>query len=844
MLCIQRASLCLPHFLHQGAISVQLYSTATNASAPKASSSSSSSSFATAETKHHNSGHSVGHSHSKHNHSKSSHKDSDNGNHHTIPKPNIRWFYASDVPISKPDWFHYKQTKEPESFIPFSQYDSRNLERGFIRSITKPIEVNEDNLFEVDVNKFQLKPVYWEGPVYEVRRGIWFNTDGIPLVNDIAREIEEGYKKVKPYLFNKVEDEKEKKKKKAKVSKEKISKFNEIQKELEKSKKKSSEVLVEKGKANVKKEEVDEKVAKEEVKQGLLQKKMDIESQRDLHRLSNGQIVLYFNKDQAVLFPADYDSDFQIDVIRYFGPNPVSLLGVDHIQRGYSEELKQTIFDKIPDNPLPGIADTFQKEFGSLLGSSLDDKADTGQQEQEMTADENDIDDKHMQHYLEADYDQETSQTTSDREVDHLILCVHGIGQILGSTYESVNFTHSINVLRKSMKKVFEENKDYQKLAYEKGQEDKLNNRIQVLPISWRHQIDFSPRRTVEENKDNRLPTLSQINVDGIKALRNVVGDVILDVLLYYQPQYLHQIFSAVTSELNRVYKLYKEKNPNFNGKVHIFGHSLGSCIAFDILAEQSATASGDTTNILKHLDFEVDNLILAGSPLGLFKLLEGKNVAARSMMDSSYDPSKSKEVAAPKCRNLYNLFHPCDPVAYRLEPMVSPKFGDFKAVPVNFAVKGLDSQIKELASIGDEISEKILSAARWLNLTKKDGNTAKEISKAQSIEEKAQRENALGDLITSIALSDSEEVENSTTDSSSKSSSDRKLTKDELIQLTSLNNSGRIDYSLPMGVLDFSLVSAVSAHISYFEDENTAGFILKQLLSENQPAKKTVSLK
>ena len=56
--------------------------------------------------------------------------------------------------------------------------------------------------------------------------------------------------------------------------------------------------------------------------------------------MSNGELVLYFNKDQAVMFPGDYDSEFQIDVIRYFGPKPVSLLGVNHIQRGYSEELK------------------------------------------------------------------------------------------------------------------------------------------------------------------------------------------------------------------------------------------------------------------------------------------------------------------------------------------------------------------------------------------------------------------------------------------------------------------------------------------------------------------------
>lgn len=45
---------------------------------------------------------------------------------------------------------------------------------------TKPEEkevrvpVNEDYLFDVDVKKRELMPMYWEGPVYDVRRGTWF----------------------------------------------------------------------------------------------------------------------------------------------------------------------------------------------------------------------------------------------------------------------------------------------------------------------------------------------------------------------------------------------------------------------------------------------------------------------------------------------------------------------------------------------------------------------------------------------------------------------------------------------------------------------------------------------
>ena len=69
-------------------------------------------------------------------------------------------------------------------------------------------------------------------------------------------------------------------------------------------------------------------------------------------------------------------------------------------------------------------------------------------------SDVNELDDINMQKYLESDYDLETSKSKSNREIDHLVFCIHGIGQVLGTKYESVNFTHSINVLRNTMKGV------------------------------------------------------------------------------------------------------------------------------------------------------------------------------------------------------------------------------------------------------------------------------------------------------------------------------------------------------------------------------------------------------
>ena len=49
----------------------------------------------------------------------------------------------------------------------------------------------------------------------------------------------------------------------------------------------------------------------------------------------------------------------------------------------------------------------------------------------------------------------------------------------------------------------------------------------------------------------------------------------------------LQTIVNQVVGEMNRLYDLFCKRNPNFKGGVSIAGHSLGSCIAFDILANQ-----------------------------------------------------------------------------------------------------------------------------------------------------------------------------------------------------------------------------------------------------------------
>ena len=66
------------------------------------------------------------------------------------------------------------------------------------------VPVNEDFLFDVDIDERELGPVYWEGAVYEVRRGSWFYSEGStvrPCEENLAAQLEEGYLKIKPWTY-------------------------------------------------------------------------------------------------------------------------------------------------------------------------------------------------------------------------------------------------------------------------------------------------------------------------------------------------------------------------------------------------------------------------------------------------------------------------------------------------------------------------------------------------------------------------------------------------------------------------------------------------------------------
>lgn len=114
---------------------------------------------------------------------------------------------------------------------------------------------------------------------------------------------------------------------------------------------------------------------------------------------------------------------------------------------------------------------------------------------------------------------------------------------------------------------------------YKNACENDIVHRIEVLPISW-HKKLHSDGTGIDRK-------LKQITLDSIPRLRDFTNDTLLDILFYSSPVYCQMIISTVANELNRIYDLFKQRNPTFSGNVSIGGHSLGSLILFDLLCHQ-----------------------------------------------------------------------------------------------------------------------------------------------------------------------------------------------------------------------------------------------------------------
>lgn len=700
------------------------------------------------------------------------------------PPMRVQWFHAVDVPKRRPNPAGDKQEPEkkiaPKKYAAFSKTDSKAIEAAFqklgdeedaaavgrrelseglgIQGSTthdKPnkslkdtpksesvkVPVNEDYLFDVDVEQRELGPAYWRGPVYDVRRGTWFYQEGAvqrPCDENLAAQLEEGYLKVKAWRISTPNTATQKQRS---VSQPRARPTSWPAGE-EAPKSPSSGTLNQKASNPDLRVEAAMKAAKD----GDTSPEQPANTYR-LFGAHMSSVVTYQDANTAWLLTDDFMSRMNYTMYQRFAggghfagvkmtrgyvptgkkpevkddkPADTSKQASDQgKQQGEKTDLSAQHAEDEAELPSEARRRTLERHVSYLLEDSQQDPAK--QDEVQRRRDEREIEDD----YRETDGDEQ------GREIEHLILVTHGIGQRLGLRLDSVNFVHDVNTLRKTLKAVYAESPDLRALNAELDTHAKSNCRVQVLPICWRHLLDF-PKHSLKQNRaehdlgdsgygdDDQYPNLNDITVEGVPAVRNLITDLALDILLYQSPAYKDHISRIVLEECNRIYHLFMARNPTFNGKISMIGHSLGSAIMFDILCEQGREQARPRKD--KHpmkLDFDVEDFYALGSPIGLFQMLHGRAITAREpdmrprdtsaatddpMLDAaSLGGGKGKRatpnlddlvgempVSSPKCAQVFNIFHPTDPISYRMEPLISSMMSTLKPQPLPYTKRGI----------------------------------------------------------------------------------------------------------------------------------------------------------
>uniref|UniRef100_A0A673B5H5 SEC23 interacting protein n=1 Tax=Sphaeramia orbicularis TaxID=375764 RepID=A0A673B5H5_9TELE len=221
------------------------------------------------------------------------------------------------------------------------------------------------------------------------------------------------------------------------------------------------------------------------------------------------------------------------------------------------------------------------------------------------------------------------------------------------------------------------------------------------------------------------------------------------------------------------------------------------------------AVGTGQVSVVYHSLDFEPMNFFALGSPIGMFLTVRGLE-----KIEETYQ--------LPTCKGFFNIYHPLDPVAYRIEPMIIPDL-DLKPVliPHHKGRKRLHLELKEsLSRMGSDLKQGFISSLRtaW--------QTLNEFARAHTSSAQLQAELA-------IVANQIEEQEKHAQEEHKMTESPEPLKEDEpQVKIGMLNGGNRIDYVLQEKPIESfnEYLFALQSHLCYWQSEDTALLILKEI--------------
>ncbi|XP_069594678.1 phospholipase DDHD1 isoform X1 [Ranitomeya imitator] len=456
--------------------------------------------------------------------------------------------------------------------------------------------------------------------------------------------------------------------------------------------------------------------------------------------------------------------------------------------------------------------------------------------------------------------------TYEDKPVDttHIVFVVHGIGQKM----DQGRIIKNTAMMRETARKI-----------EEKHFSNQTSEHVEFLPVEWRSKLALDG------------DTVDSITPDKVRGIRDMLNSSAMDIMYYTSPLYRDELVKGLLQELNRLYNLFCSRNPEFEdrgGKVSIVSHSLGCVITFDIMTgwnpvhvceqlDQEETEdqwiSYEEQHLLRELcltkqrlkeledrlnglnssntpvlKFKVENFFCMGSPLAVFLALRGIRPGNRGTQDHI--------LPRAICNRLFNVFHPADPVAYRLEPLILKHYSNIAPVqihssnttnpiPYKHLRPCLINPSKDTTSMSD--TESIPSPSTSPVLPRRHyGESITNIGKA-SILGAASIGKGLGGMLfsrfarSSATTSQGCEVKDSADGEDKKSAQSQSTAASQTIphsisgSLDTVDLENRIDFELREGLVESRYWSAMTSHTAYWSSMDVALFLLTFLYKDGQ---------
>ena len=193
----------------------------------------------------------------------------------------------------------------------------------------------------------------------------------------------------------------------------------------------------------------------------------------------------------------------------------------------------------------------------------------------------------------------------------------------------------------------------------------------------------------------------------------------------------------------------------------------------------------------------------------------------------------------SPAVKTFYNIFHPHDPVAYRIEPLIDKRYKNLKPAQISYTKGGLTGTIDNIQNLVSGIFSSttdlssnivgtmsgLVSVSSWFK--KNDKLAAHPATGTESEQSASQIE--MKDIPksgpSSLGVAGSAD-----------SSPNRKSAKNP----EPFHPDRRIDYTIQEGIMENAYLSALGVHMNYWQDQDCAAFILRELYGLSDSIRKS----